>query len=864
MRTHSKRRRRSLFSGIALAVVALALAGSTGHAPIRAEQAPRSTLRAAAGQSETLLPDGSVLLVGSEADPTLAAIRRPDGTISPFAASPLTPRAWHTATLLSDGSVLILGGVDVRGRTISAPERFIPGTGTFEPLPTEGFSPRSRHTATLLSDGRVLIAGGGNPAARSDADLWDPAVQRARPLQSIMSVTRVGHSATLLPDGRVLIAGGAGDLASVDIFDPANGEFVQAARTPREPDTFSVVWTSPADRASGVSTDASIAVRLSRPAAVRSITDDTIRLTGPDGEVSTALIPAEGGRLIFLRPSAPLQPASTYRIAIAGVATAAGGAIRPADYSFTTRDGDEDRRNGPDDEFWVAGANGEWRSGRGPSPWQSLPPLAAPPGVTALAGQVLRLNGAPLQAVTLELEGRTARTDQSGRFLLIVDNLESGEHTLEIDGRTANRGNKTYGFYEARIRVHAGITNTLPFTIWSPVLDTAHAVSIPSPTSAETVVTSPGVPGLELHLPAGTVIRDEDHNVVKTLTITPIPLDRTPFPLPTNATFSMFFTIQPGGAYLSTPGPIRGGWLVYPNRTQMPTGSKVQFFNYDPDDKGWYVYGPGTVQGAKVVPEAQTRFYAFTGASFNSGPTPGPLADIPDGPDAADPVDPATGAFIMRKTDMSLSDVMPLVLTRAYNSFDNQQRPFGVGMSHSYWLYQYNATNNFNDGDLILPDGGRVHYVRISDAALPWYATVFECQTGPGPFYKSRISFVNNNWEHRLADGTVYVIGHLAPLQAIRDRYGNETRLTWSSTNIFGAGYGNLLRVTSPNGRWIEFTYDSATPVNHVTQIRDNIGRTVTYAYDGSYRLHTVTDAENNVTTYTWDSANRIASIEDG
>jgi hypothetical protein len=271
MRTHSKRRRRSLFSGIALAVVALALAGSTGHAPIRAEQAHRSTLRAAAGQSETLLPDGSVLLVGSEADPTLAAIRRPDGTISPFAASPLTPRAWHTATLLSDGSVLILGGVDVRGRTISAPERFIPGTGTFEPLPTEGFSPRSRHTATLLSDGRVLIAGGGNPAARSDADLWDPAVQRARPLQSIMSVTRVGHSATLLPDGRVLIAGGAGDLASVDIFDPANGEFVQAARTPREPDTFSVVWTSPADRASGVSTDASIAVRLSRPApCVRS------------------------------------------------------------------------------------------------------------------------------------------------------------------------------------------------------------------------------------------------------------------------------------------------------------------------------------------------------------------------------------------------------------------------------------------------------------------------------------------------------------------------------------------------------------------------------------------------------------------
>jgi hypothetical protein len=53
---------------------------------------------------------------------------------------------------------------------------------------------------------------------------------------------------------------------------------------------------------------------------------------------------------------------------------------------------------------------------------------------------------------------------------------------------------------------------------------------------------------LELHLPAGTVIRDEDGEVVRTVSITPVPLDRTPFPLPPEATFTQFFTIQPGGA----------------------------------------------------------------------------------------------------------------------------------------------------------------------------------------------------------------------------------------------------------------------------------------------------------------------------
>ena len=44
---------------------------------------------------------------------------------------------------------------------------------------------------------------------------------------------------------------------------------------------------------------------------------------------------------------------------------------------------------------------------------------------------------------------------------------------------------------------------------------------------------------------------------------------RPPFPLPRNVEVPIYFTIPPGGAYLSTPGPgPRGAWLVYPNYTQ--------------------------------------------------------------------------------------------------------------------------------------------------------------------------------------------------------------------------------------------------------------------------------------------------------
>jgi hypothetical protein len=93
------------------------------------------------------------------------------------------------------------------------------------------------------------------------------------------------------------------------------------------------------------------------------------------------------------------------------------------------------------------------------------------------------------------------------------------------------------------------------------------------------------------------------------------------------------------------------------------------------------------------------------------------------------------------------------------------------------------SAQQYQEADLILPVGGRVHYVRISSG------TGFQ-----DAFY---------GWDLTLKDGTVYVFGDSKPLQIIRDRYGNTIRLTWSD-NSFGQGSGNILKVTSPNGGYIE------------------------------------------------------------
>ena len=168
-------------------------------------------------------------------------------------------------------------------------------------------------------------------------------------------------------------------------------------------------------------------------------------------------------------------------------------------------------------------------------------------------------------------------------------------------------------------------------------------------------------------------------------------------------------------------------------------------------------------------------------------------------------------------------------------------RPFGIGMTHPYAVFLH-SEQQFIEADLILPDGGRVHYAKSPDSGPNWWQTIFDHTASPTGFYQSRMvfwgaAFGTGGWQITRKDGTVYVFGHTAPLQAIRDRNGNAIRLTWSQTNTFGTGYGNILRVTSPNGRWIAFTYD---PNNRVTQTQDNLGRTVALHLPTSLQLSPV------------------------
>ena len=870
-------------------------------------------ISARSGHTASVLPNGNVLIVGGvgvdgQLVATAEIFNLDSGQFRIATEVALTPRAFHSATLLTDGRLLIVGGVNSAAAVLDDVEVFNPISNLVERFDARLETARFGHLASLLPSAPALVSGGMDRDNQpvTSAELFDPALRRFLPVDK--------STETLLPQ--------PGD----------------------ENATPAVTAMIPAHGADNVAVDQLISVRFSKPLQVQSLNTGTITLFGPTGIVATKVTPAEAGLLAFITPKQDLWPASDYTLLLKGLVDTQGLALPLVAQSFRTMRLGPETSNPPldasdaaragqavtdvaphasnvtsaiqatdsagtplpsppaapvwtaapskadDDELWIPGPaqfTGRWRIDR-PEPARTRPVTLAHVGVTGLSGEVRRLNDLPLVNTIVRVGNVEARTDADGQFLLA--DLPPGGQVLEIDARTSNRGDTHYGVYFVRVEIQGKQTTVLPYTIWMPKLDPRGYVKIPSPTVEETVVTTETIPGLELRIPAGTIIRDRDGKIVTEINITAIPTDRPPFPLP-DFNVPVYFTIQPGGAWLQgmTVEAAKGARLIYPNYAHEVPSALAAFWNYDARGKGWYVYGMGKVSadGGQVVPDPGVAIYEFSGAMINNDPPPPPGPDPcndlccapPDPPPpgggdgdgdwskdddggnsgcdgGGDPVSLSTGQFTHTERDLWLPDVMPLDIKRTYRALDLNLRSFGIGMSHPYNMFLWSA-QQYQQVDLILPSGSRVHYVRTSPGN--GYSDAVFASQAPGQWAGSTIAWneVYGGWNLVLRDGRLWRFGDTRPLQDMTDRNGNKITITRRDSN---GTSGPITGLDSPNGRWIRFTLDAA---GLVTAATDNGGRTFSYAYDASNQLTSVTDPNGGVRLYTWNAAHRLTSIKD-
>jgi len=309
-------------------------------------------------------------------------------------ASMAFPRAYQNTTLLPDGNVLVTGGerrtdgADTSQAVYEA-ELWSPVTETWQTMAPSQV-PRLYHsTALLLPDARVLVAGGGNDGAmvnQLQSEIYSPPYLFKGPRPTITSAPQVvqygSNFVVQTPDAANIASMALMRLGAVThSFDeeqrflnltfqqgvgsltvqapasanqappgfyllfivntsgiPSVAPFVRLASTP------TVISTSPASGASGISTGTNVAATFSEAMDASTINSNTFELRDPANTLVAATVTYDSAsKTATLDPTPTLTAPTTYTATIKGGATdprvkdVAGNALA-ANYtwSFTT------------------------------------------------------------------------------------------------------------------------------------------------------------------------------------------------------------------------------------------------------------------------------------------------------------------------------------------------------------------------------------------------------------------------------------------------------------------------------------------------------------------------------------------------
>lgn len=226
-------------------------------------------------------------------------------------------------------------------------------------------------------------------------------------------------------------------------------------------------------------------------------------------------------------------------------------------------------------------------------------------GVTSLSGRVLSTDDRALEKVRLTIGRVNALTDRNGDFFL--DSLPCGKQRLAIDA-SGVKGNRDYASVNELLDLTGGVLNQISRPIFLPEINLSNGVEVPNEVTSDITISNPDLPGVSLTIKAGTKVTYPDGSSSAVVTVTEVPVDKTPMSLPPELAPAVVITVQPEGVVLSQAARV-----VYPNLENLPPGEKVELISLSPGSGQFVGQGTATVSadGAGLVADEFSGLFSF-------------------------------------------------------------------------------------------------------------------------------------------------------------------------------------------------------------------------------------------------------------
>jgi RHS repeat-associated protein len=300
---------------------------------------------------------------------------------------------------------------------------------------------------------------------------------------------------------------------------------------------------------------------------------------------------------------------------------------------------------------------------------------------------------------------------------------------------------------------------------------------------------------------------------------------------------------------------------------QVDTQSQIIYYCYTapvpdyPGMTGLYSMGYSYYWHVWEATHLTAEFYCSADPTVNTGTgditdggegSPCACSGTPGNPagsaNVADPINASSGNKYLQENDFTATPW--LTFRRFYNSNAIQSNPIGVGWAHSFNRSLIVVTGS-SPGliQALRPDGKQIHFNESNGVWVPYPNTPdrlveTDDSSGTATSYTLFVAAFRQ-YETYNANGV---------LQSITDETGQGDTLTYGPPipGATGPASGLLQTVTDPNGRQLNFIYNSN---NQLTQVTLPDGGAILYTYDANGNLSSVQFPDGKVRTYVYNES---------